>query len=156
MLPENLREKLDGLHGESADDCFAGTIDFLLDGGHDLDDLPELHRALVDNESLVWRYLQPSFNPELFTCTYDGVWRAFETFYNAMCVEFKELEDQTNASVKWLHRQKTRVANLEAVDKMFSVSPYAEHRDRFAQIHQRLDELTEYVMHKFQCSRLRE
>ena len=156
MLPENLREKLDGLHGESADHCFAGAIDLIVDGGHDLDNSPELHRALVDNQALVWRYLQRDFNPETFTCTYVGVWRAFETFYNAMCVEFKEAEDRTNASVKWLDRQKTRVANIEAVDKMFCVSPYAEHRDRFAQIHQRLDELTEYVLHKFNCLKLRE
>ena len=151
MNSNNLQVKLEGLKGEDADSCFADVIDFILEKHHNSN---KIRSVLVEKQNLVWRYLDPNFDPHTCPCTYTCVWTAFEAYFDS-CVDLteEEEEDRTNTSVKWLHALKTKVANLEAVDDLFSPHPYAQHRGRFEQIRQRLDEITEFVMHKFRCSK---
>ena len=148
MNSHNLQNKLDGLGGEDADSCFADAIDLILEQHHNSN---EIRSALVNNQDLVWRYIHSNFDLNTCPCTFTCVWKAFETYLNT--IDLTEKEDRANASVKWLHALKTKVANLEAVDDLVSPHPYAQHRGRLEQIRQRIDELTEFVMHKLRCSK---
>ena len=103
--------------------------------------------------SAMWEYVHPSFDPDKNQCTYTCVWRAFETFYDTQCSQLAEEEDRTNMCVKWLHDLKTKVEKIEAVDDAEASHPFSEFRDRFTQLKCRIDELTEFVMHKFRCSK---
>lgn len=147
----NSLAKLDGLEGEQdADSCFADAIcEILQEKCHSND----MGSCLANNRALVWRYIHPSFDPRTCPCTYTCAWRAFETFFDEHCSDLKQEEDKANSCVKWLHGLQTKITNLEAVDDLNPTHPYAKHRDRFAQISKRLDELTEFVMHKFRCSK---
>lgn len=101
----------------------------------------------------MWHYLDPTFDPDLCRCTYTCVWRAYETFYERECLKLTEIEDRTNACIKWLHAIQTRVSNLEAVDDLVSPGPFVESRSRFAELKLRVDEITEFVMHKLRCAK---
>lgn len=101
----------------------------------------------------VWHYLGHGFDPDTMQCTYTCVWQAFETFYNAQAKPLAEEEDRPNACIKWLHDLKTKVENIEAVDDLVTPHPFSQFRDRFTQLKCRIDEITEFVMHKFRCSK---
>lgn len=99
----------------------------------------------------VWEYVNLNFDPDKTPCTYTCVWQAFETYYDTQVKPLAEEEDRVNACVKWLHDLKTRVEKIEAVDDLLPSHPCAEHRDRLKQLKLRVDEITEFVMHKFRC-----
>lgn len=143
VAPEDLGE----------DSEFAHAIDLALEPRYKLTetDTEEICGTLTANTCAIWVYLDPILDPVRNRCVYTGVWAAFETFFDRHCANLKEEEDRANVSVKWLHSLKLRVANLEAVDKLLPSHPFSQFRDRFAQISERLDELTEFVMHKFRC-----
>lgn len=107
---------------------------------------PIIRAAATEQRALVWHHLDPAFSPEENECTYICVWQAFETFYDAHAKTLVQEEDRVNACVKWLHDLKTKVEKVEATGDH---SP--EYRDRLVQLKQRVDEITEFVMHKFRC-----
>jgi len=133
------------LNADGADFSFAEVVDQILEQG---EPAPAVAETLAANQALAWQYLKV----RECRCTFTSVWAAFETFFDEHCFNLGQEEDKTNASIRWLHDLKTRVSKLESVDDRLSCKPYVQHRDNFAQIRQRVDELTEFVMHKFRCS----
>lgn len=113
----------------------------------------EMYTKLSGNHASMWQYLGPAFDPDKTQCTYTCVWQAFESFYDTQCSIQTEAEDRTNACVKWLHDLQTKIQKLEQVDDLVSPHPFSQFRDRFAQLKQRVEEITEFVMHKFRCSK---
>lgn len=128
-----------------SDLCFEDRIDSIL--------TEKAVGAVDDHPASMWRYLNANFDPDRTRCTYTCVWQAYESFYDSQCLRWTEQEDITNACVKWLHDLKTKVEKIEAVDDVHKSHPYAKHRDRLRQLKCRLDEITEFVMHKFRCSK---
>ena len=147
-----MRHKKNKVDGEGTDNflCFKQAIDRIVREQRELPNPPDV---LVDNRCVVWQYLVPYFDPEKCPCTYTCVWKAFETFYDSQCSQLSHEEDKTNACVKWLHQLDTNIHNLEAADDLISTHPYAEYRDRFTQLRRRIDEISEFVMHKFRCAK---
>lgn len=138
-------------HGSST--TFERAIDHVLDEQSELTASEFFDRVKSNSPLGMWKYIDATFDPDVCRCTYTCVWRAYEAFYKRECLQLTEIEDRTNACIKWLHEIKTRVAKLEAVDDLVSPGPFAQSRSRFAELTLRLDEITEFVMHKLRCAK---